>query len=62
MSTGAELSSLATALGDLTDRVAQLAERLSSEARDDLATALYEVERSTGSAARRLESLVDDLR
>ena len=62
MSTGAELSSLATALGDLTDRVSELAERLGSEARDDLATALYEVERSIGTAARRVESMVDDLR
>jgi hypothetical protein len=58
----AELSSLATALGDLSDRVGQLAERLASDAREDLATALYEVERSIGAATRRLESLVDDLR
>ena len=62
MSTGAELSSLATALGELTDRVSQLAEGLARDARDDLATALYEVERSIGAAARRLESMVDDLR
>ena len=57
-----ELSSVATALGELTTRVAELAESLSTEAREDLATALYEVERSLGAAARRLESMVDELR
>jgi uncharacterized membrane protein YgcG len=57
-----ELSSVATALGELTARVADLAESLSTESRDDLATTLYEVERSLGAAARRLESMVDELR
>ena len=57
-----ELSAVATALGELTTRVADLAESLSAESRDDLATALYEVERSLGAAARRLESMVDELR
>ena len=62
MSTGPELSSVATALGELTSRVGELAESLAGDARDDLATSLYEVERSLGVAARRLESMVDDLR
>jgi hypothetical protein len=62
MSAVPELSSVATALGELTSRVAQLAESLAGETRDDLASALYEVERSLGAAARRLESMVDDLR
>ncbi|MCI3948650.1 MAG: hypothetical protein K0R11_584 [Acidimicrobiales bacterium] len=57
-----QLSAVATALGELTTRVADLAESLSAESRDDLATALYEVERSLGAAARRLESMVDELR
>jgi uncharacterized membrane protein YgcG len=57
-----QLSAVATALGELTARVADLAESLSAESRDDLATALYEVERSLGAAARRLESMVDELR
>jgi uncharacterized membrane protein YgcG len=57
-----QLSAVATALGELTTRVADLAENLSAESRDDLATALYEVERSLGAAARRLESMVDELR
>jgi hypothetical protein len=59
---GAELSSVATALGDLRERVGGLAEGLARDARDDLATALYEVERSLAAAARRLESMLDDLR
>jgi hypothetical protein len=62
MASGAELSSVATALGELTGRVGELAERLSGEAREDLATSLYEVERSMAAAARRLESMVDELR
>jgi hypothetical protein len=62
MASGAELSSVATALTELTGRVGELAERLASEARDDLATTLYEVERSMSAAARRLESMVDELR
>ena len=62
MSTGPELSSVATALGELTDRVGGLAESLAGEARDDLATSLYEVERSMRTATRRLQSMVDDLR
>jgi uncharacterized membrane protein YgcG len=57
-----QLSAVATALGELTTRVADLAESLSAESRDDLATALYEVERSMGAAARRLEAMVDELR
>jgi len=61
-SAGPELSSVATALGELTDRIGELAERLAREARDDLATALYEVERSVAAASRRLESMVDELR
>ena len=53
---------MATALGELTGRVAELAERLASDARNDLATSLYEVERSMSTAARRLEAMVDELR
>jgi hypothetical protein len=62
MSTGPELSSVATALSELTDRVGGLAERLADESRDDVATSLYEVERSMRSAARRLQTMVDELR
>ena len=62
MSAGPELSSVATALSDLKDRVGALAEDLGSETREDLAATLYEVERSLGTAARRLEAMVDELR
>ena len=62
MSAGPELSSVATALTDLKDRVGALAEDLGSETREDLAATLYEVERSLGAAARRLETMVDELR
>jgi hypothetical protein len=62
MSAGPELSSVATALSDLKDRVGALAEDLGSETREDLAATLYEVERSLGAAARRLETMVDELR
>jgi hypothetical protein len=62
MSTGPELSSVATALSELTDRVGGIAERLAGDARDDLATSLYEVERSMRTAARRLQTMVDELR
>ncbi len=62
MTAAPELSSVATALSELTTRVAELAEGLSTDSRDDLATTLYEVERSLGAAARRLEAMVDELR
>ena len=56
-----QLSSVATALGELTARVSALAEEMTVGAREDLATALFEVERSLATAARRLEAMVDDL-
>ena len=55
-----QLSAVATALGELTTRVADLAESLSAESRDDLATALYEVELKPGAvtiAAARYKSV-----
>jgi hypothetical protein len=62
MSRGPQLSSVATALGELTGRVAALAEEAAGEAREDVATVLYEVERSLAAAVRRLEQVVDELR
>ena len=53
----AELSSLATALDDLTRRVTSLAEGLANE-QHDLATELFEVERSLNGARRRLSKVV----
>lgn len=54
----AELSSLATALDDLSRRVTQLAEGLANE-QQDLAVELFEVERSLNGAKRRLRKVVE---
>ena len=54
----AELSSLATALDDLTRRVTSLAEGLANE-QEDLAIELFEVERSLNGARRRLRKVVE---
>jgi hypothetical protein len=52
----AELSSLSSTLDQLLDRVTGLAERRSDRGEpDELAVALYEVERSLQEARRRLE-------
>jgi hypothetical protein len=51
---GAELSSLTTALDELTGRVAAIAEPLAGTDDDSLASALFEVERSLREAVRRL--------
>jgi hypothetical protein len=50
----AELSSLATALDDLTRRVATIADQLDGTERDQVAAELFEVERSLRAAQRRL--------
>jgi phenylpyruvate tautomerase PptA (4-oxalocrotonate tautomerase family) len=57
-----QLSSVSTALAELTSRVSELAENASGTEREDVAVALYEVERSLQTANRRLEQLVADLR
>jgi hypothetical protein len=61
MSSGAELSSIHTALEGLTQRISGFADSLAGTERDDLAAALYEVERSLGTAQRRLAKIVDAL-
>lgn len=58
MSSGAELSSINTALEGLTQRISGFADSLAGTERDDLATGLYEVERSLSTAQRRLEKIV----
>jgi hypothetical protein len=55
----AHLSSLSTALGELTDRVTELADGYQGSPREDVAADLYEVERLLQAAHRRLGSLVD---
>ena len=62
MSLSPQLSSVSTALAELTDRVSGMAEDLSGSERDDVATSLFEIERSLRTAARRLDQLVADLR
>jgi hypothetical protein len=57
--TTAELSSVATALDDLTRRVTGIAERVSGGDRDDVANDLFEVERSLVRAHRLLAKVVE---
>ena len=57
-----ELSSLATALDDLTRRVTAIAEGLANTQADWVAQDLFAVERSLGAARRRLTGLNERLR
>ena len=50
----AELSSLATALEELRQRVSAIADQAASEQDDDTASELYAVERALTGAGRRL--------
>ena len=52
--------SLATTLDELTDRVTEAAESISSE-RGDLGADLYEVERSLRAASRRLAAVLREV-
>lgn len=60
-SIGTQLSSVSTTLNELKHRVSTMAEGLSGSQRDDVATTLFEVERSLATASRRLDQLVNDL-
>ena len=55
------LSSLSSALRDLTDRITALADGYQGSPREDVAADLYEVERHLQAADRRLGSLVSKL-
>jgi hypothetical protein len=55
----AELSSLATALEDLTARITAIADLYATGDRDELATDLYAVERALTGAQRRLTKVID---
>jgi hypothetical protein len=55
----AQLSSLSTALDDLSKRVTDVAEQLQDSPREDVAADLYEVERHLAAAARGLMSVLD---
>lgn len=50
----AELSSVASAISELKERVVGVAERYHAEERDEIANDLFEVERSLRTAERRL--------
>ena len=55
----AQLSSLSTALDDLSKRVTELADQLKGSPREDVAADLYEVERHLLAGARRLKAVLD---
>lgn len=54
-----ELSSLATALDDLTGRVTSIAETLTGTEHDLMASELFEIERALNGAQRRLGRLLE---
>ena len=55
----AELSSVASALDELTQRVTRLADELAQQKREDASSQLVEVERALLGAKRRLGKLLD---
>ena len=55
----AELSSLATALEELTRRLVTIADGYAGARREDVAGELYSVERHLANATRRLSRVVD---
>lgn len=58
-SPAAELSSLASALEELTRRVTRIADDYAAAKRDDVAAELYRAERALDGARRNLERVVD---
>jgi len=57
----AQLSSLCTALDDLTQRITSLADGYQGSPREDVASDLYDVERNLQAASRRLRTLLAKL-
>lgn len=57
----AQLSSLSSALDDLTGRVTALADSLGGSPREDVAATLYEVERNLQAASTRMRQLLRSL-
>ena len=62
MSITPQLSTISTALTDLTTRVSTLADSLTGTERENVASVLFEVERSLQTAGRRLDKLLSELR
>jgi hypothetical protein len=58
----AELSALATSLDELTKRITAVADRYQATPRQDVADALYEVERSLLTASRKLDRVLRSMR
>jgi hypothetical protein len=54
----AALSSISTALDELTQRITALADDYQTSPRQDVAADLYEVERNLQAAARRLKAVL----
>lgn len=54
----AELSSMATQIDELVERIVRVAQKHSGGEREDIAIRLFEVERSLHSAGRNLQSAV----
>ena len=61
-SLGPQLSSMASSLEDVVQRVTAMAERSAGTREDWVAQELFEVERSVGEAVRRLNALARGLR
>jgi hypothetical protein len=59
VSARAELSSVATALDELAQRVSSIVDGLAGAERDALSADLLEVERALGNASRRLSRALD---
>ncbi len=55
----AELSSLSTSLGELTERLAAIAESAAAQGDDETAAELFAVERALTGAQRRLARVAD---
>lgn len=61
MTEAPQLSSISSALAELTQRLTAIAETLTGTEREDVATALFEVERSLKTGSRRLDEVLRSL-
>jgi hypothetical protein len=56
---GPQLSTIASSLDDLTRRITELADSRADRPDDDVATELYEIERTLQHASRRLQRVIE---
>ena len=61
MTEAPQLSSISSALAELTQRLTAIAETMTGTEREDVATALFEVERSLKTGSRRLDEVLRSL-